>query len=176
MTPVRLRKPNKKEMGIIKQALRIYANEVDFNLLVKDGIRKEVYAISDDLLGFINKAKLNIVCAGIKVGEVGKRFRFSLEGTFYLANKKRKRIYVNNKGEMLFLYGRDILAESVVDVTDDVRENDMVMVCNARDDIIGIGRSEFDASRIREVEKRVVVENFVDRGEYLRKRKLYDAY
>lgn len=83
---------------------------------------------------------------------------------------------MNNKGEMLFLYGRDILVESVVDVTDDVRENDMVMVCNARDDIIGIGRSEFDASRIREVEKRVVVENFVDRGEYLRKRKLYDAY
>ena len=78
---------------------------------------------------------------------------------------------------MLFLYGRDIFARSVVSVTEDVRENDIVFVCNKRGDILGLGKSRFDSERYKEVdEDRVVVENLVDRGEYLRKKKLYDAY
>ena len=122
--------------------------------------------------------KLNFVHAGLKVGEVGnRRFRFSLEGSFYLAKKNKKKVFVNEKGEMLFLYGRDIFAESVVDVTNDVEENDIVFVCNTKGDILGIGKTRFDARRMKEVEKdRVVVENLVDRGEYLRKEKTYNAY
>jgi len=176
-----LREPKKKESKVIRQALRAY-NSLDFledhDMLIKEGDKKEVYALSKDLTDFIDKFKnLNIVCAGIKVGEVGKRFRFSLEGTFYLAKKKRKRVYVNSRGEMLFLYGRDIFAGSVVKVTEDVEENDIVMICNTKGDILGIGKSRFDADRMRSVEKdRVVVENLVDRGEYLRKEKLYNSY
>ncbi|ADC66564.1 Protein of unknown function UPF0113 [Ferroglobus placidus DSM 10642] len=173
-----IRRPTKKELKIIRKALAAFGS-VDFldnfSIYVKEGEKKEVYAASKDLEAFIGK--LNEVSFGIKVGEVGKRFRFTLEGAFFLVKRNKKKVYVNEKGEMLFLYGRDIFRESVIDVTEDVRENDIVFVCNKRGDILGIGKTRFDAERIFKVEEgRVVVENLVDRGEYIRKEKLYDAY
>jgi len=174
-----LRKPRKKELKVISSALRAFGS-IEFlennELLVNEN--KEVYALSKDLVKFLELHKIDHVVAGIKVGEVGsRRFRFSLEGTFYLIKKNKKKVFVNDRGEMLFLYGRDIFAESVVDVTEDVRENDIVFVCNRRGDILGIGKARFDAERIKCVAKdRIVVENLLDRGEYLRKEKTYNAY
>ncbi len=178
-----LRRPTKKELKVINSALRAFGSTdflKDNEILIRDdafGVR-EAYALSKDLVRFLELFKLNYVHAGLKVGEVGsRRFRFSLEGSFYLVRRDRKKVFVNERGEMLFLYGRDIFAESVVKVTEDVRENDVVFVCNTKGDILGIGRARFDAGRMREVAKdRVVVENLVDRGEYLRKEKTYDAY
>ena len=184
---MKLREPSKREFKVIRAALRSFGS-LDFlernKLLVyelnnESGEKvKEVYALSNDLAKFLELYKLNIVHAGLKVGEVGsRRFRFSLEGSFYLINKDKKKVYVNEKGEMLFLYGRDIFAKSVERVTDDVKENDIVFVCNKRGDILGIGKARFDAKRMKEVEEdRVVVENLVDRGEYLRKNKTYNSY
>ncbi len=178
-----LRRPTKKELKVINSALRAFGSAdflKDNEILIRDdgsGVR-EAYALSRDLVKFLELFKLNYVHAGLKVGEVGsRRFRFSLEGSFYLVRRDKKKVFVNERGEMLFLYGRDIFAESVVKVTEDVRENDVVFVCNTKGDILGIGRARFDARRIREVAKdRVVVENLVDRGEYLRKEKTYNAY
>jgi len=154
-----------------------FLNDNELLILEKED-KKEVYALSKDLAKFLELFKLNFVTAGIKVGEVGsRRFRFTLEGSFYLAKREKKRVYVDEKGEMLFLYGRDIFARSVVKVTDDVKENDVVFVCNKRGDILGLGKSRFNADRYKKVEEdRVVVENLVDRGEYLRKEKTYSAF
>jgi|GEM_PF-191698 60S ribosome subunit biogenesis protein NIP7 len=191
------RKPSKKELKVILSALRAFGSTdflKDNELLLldivigEDGSRKivdkdakgrirEVYALSKDLVKFLELYKLNFVHAGLKVGEVGsRRFRFSLEGSFYLAKKDKKRVYVNEKGEMLFLYGRDVFAESVLRVTSDVEENDIVFVCNRKGDILGIGKARFDAKRMKDAGSRVVVENLVDRGEYLRKEKTYSSY
>ncbi|WP_457549159.1 PUA domain-containing protein [Archaeoglobus sp.] len=176
------RKPKRREEKVVRSALRAFGSEnllKENELLIKDsGGKKELYALSKDLANFIGMVKLNYVCVGIKVGEVGsRRLRFTLEGSFYLIRREKKRVYVDEKGEMLFLYGRDIFARSVVKVTDDVEENDVVFVCNDRGDILGLGKSRFDACRYKDVENdRVVVENLVDRGEYLRKEKLYEAF
>jgi 60S ribosome subunit biogenesis protein NIP7 len=178
----KLRKPKKRESKVLNSALRAFGstdflNDNELLILEKEG-KKEVYALSKDLAKFLELFKLNFVTAGIKVGEVGsRRFRFTLEGSFYLAKREKKRVYVDEKGEMLFLYGRDIFARSVVKVTDDVKENDVVFVCNKRGDILGLGKSRFNADRYKKVEEdRVVVENLVDRGEYLRKEKTYSAF
>ncbi len=69
-----LREPRGRESKVIKKALRAYGS-LDFledhDLLVYERDKKEVYALSKDLSEFIDKFKnLNIVCAGIKVGEV----------------------------------------------------------------------------------------------------------
>jgi len=192
-----LRKPSKKELKVILSALRAFGSTdflKDNELLLldvvigEDGSRRivdkdtkgrirEVYALSKDLVKFLELYKLNFVHAGLKIGEVGsRRFRFSLEGSFYLAKKDKKRVYVNEKGEMLFLYGRDVFAESVLRATSDVEENDIVFVCNRKGDILGIGKARFDARRMKDAGSRVVVENLVDRGEYLRKEKTYSSY
>lgn len=143
-------------------------------LLVNE--KREVFALSKELGDFIGKNRIAFMRAGLKVGEIGKKFRFSLEGSFFLAKKKKKKVYVNKKGEMLFLYGRDLLAESVRKALG-VKKGDTVFVCNTYGDIIGIGRSRFDEDEMRSIEKdTVVVENLVDRGEYFRKKKLYSSF
>ncbi len=178
-----LREPNKKELKTIFSAFKAYGFSLNGKRIVIREINdkkrriKEVIMLSEDLYRFISNFNLNWTFAGLKIGEVGKRFRFSIEGCFYIAKKKRKRVYVNDRGEMLFLYGRDLFSGSIVKVTEDVKENDFVMVCNKDGDIIGIGKSRFDADVIRSIESdRVVVENLLDRGEYLRKNRLYNAF
>ena len=180
----------KKKRKIVENAARFFGFS---SLLKKEDFRlrdKEVFLLSRDLGKVLDKIDgmdegeidetetltKNLVSAGIKVGEAGRRFRFSLEGTFFLARKEKKRVYVDGKAEMLFLYGRDVFSSSVEKVTQDVRENDIVFVCNRYGDIIGIGRARFDAKEISKKGERVAVENLVDRGEYLRKEKLYASF
>jgi 60S ribosome subunit biogenesis protein NIP7 len=178
------REPLEKELKVIRKALKFFGfkfesvSRLDFELLIhqEDSV-KEVYALTPELAEFLKNTGVKVVSAGIKVGEVGKRFRLTLEGAFFLVKAKKKRIYVNRKGEMLFLYGRDIFASSVMKALPDIRENDIVFVCNTKGDILGIGKSRYDAERIRSVEEdKVVIENLVDRGEYLRKERLYRAF
>ncbi len=173
-----IRKPRKKELKVMFNALKFY-NSLDvisnFEVFIREINKKEVIFASRDLAKFINKLE-NIYFFGIKVGEVGRRFRFSLEGAYWLVKNDKKKVWINEKGEMLFLYGRDIFKASVLKVGD-FDENEIVFVCNKYGDIIGIGKSRFPSSMLNSVdENRVFVENLVDRGEYIRGNKVYDSY
>ena len=171
------RKPKKREEKVLNSALRYFKFDFkDCKILIRESNgKREVYLLSDDLVDFLEKSNIEFVIAGIKIGEIGKRLRLTLEGSFFV--KCGKRVVLNEKGEMLFLYGRDVFSQSVVEVTPDVRENDLVFVCNLKNDVLGLGRSRFGAERFKSVERdRVVVENIIDRGEYLRKDRLYTAY
>ncbi len=168
----------KKKKKVIENAARFFGFENRLNELRLRG--NEVFMISGDLCKILDQIRAKVpeerLHAGIKVGEAGKRFRFTLEGSFFLAKKEKKRVYVDSKAEMLFLYGRDIFSSSVKRASGDVRENDVVFVCNEFGDIIGIGRARFDAEEIGKKGERVAIENLTDRGEYLRKEKLYNAF
>ncbi|MCS7121073.1 MAG: hypothetical protein NZ895_00495 [Archaeoglobaceae archaeon] len=169
-----MRKPNKRERKVINSALNFFgSSENDLVLFLKD---KELYAFSKDLAEFLEKRKLPCI-AGIKVGEVGsRRLRLTLEGTYWLVKNEKKRVFVNEKGEMLFLYGRDIFAGSV-EKCSEFDENEIVFVCNRFGDIIGLGKSRYPSRKLSEIEKdKVFVENLVDRGEYIRRKKLYNSY
>ncbi len=171
------RQPNTKELKVIRKALHYYGSSDflnDYVILIREGERKEVYAVSKELSSVIRK--LNPHYAGVKIGEVGRRFRFSLEGTFWLLRNDRNRVWVNEKGEMLFLYGRDIFAGSVEGTTE-FRENSIVFVCNRFSDVLGIGRSRYSSDELDNLPgDKVFVENLVDRGEYLRHQKTYLSF
>lgn len=169
-----LRDLNEREEKVLRKALKFF-NSLDFlkerKIVVKG---KEVFAVSKELYEFL-RTGLDCSC-GVKIGEIGKRFRLTLEGSFWLMKNNKKKVWVNEKGEMLFLYGRDIFTESVIEVGE-FKENEIVFVCNRYNDIIGIGRSRFDSFRIFEQERdRVVIENLVDRGAYIRHEKVYEAF
>ena len=173
-----LREPNQKELKRIRAALRYFGSEdflENYALLVNE--RKEVFAVSKDVLGLLEGLTGKPpVSVGVKVGEVGRRFRFSLEGAFWLVKKRRKIVVVNERGEMLFLYGRDLFTSSIVEAKG-FGENELVFVYNRRGDVIGMGRSRFPAEMLEEVsDDRVFVDNLVDRGEYIRHTKLYSSF
>lgn len=166
----------KRRKKVVRSALKFFGSLnilSEIELLLKG---KELYLISKDLAEFLEKKKIDCI-AGIKVGEVGsERLRLTLEGTYWLVKNEKKRVFVNEKGEMLFLYGRDIFAGSVERCTE-FDENEIVFVCNRFGDIIGLGRSKYPSKKLKELEKdKVFVQNLVDRGEYIRGKKIYEAY
>ncbi len=168
----------KKKKKIVENAARFYGFKKELNETLLKGnelflVAKELYNVLNDLPGGLAE---KVVSAGIKVGEVGRKFRFSLEGTFFLAKKEKKRVYVDKKAEMLFLYGRDVFSSSIKRVSEDIKENDVVFVCNLHGDVLGLGRARFNAEELMGKGDRVAVENLLDRGEYLRKEKLYEAF
>ncbi|WP_202319763.1 PUA domain-containing protein [Archaeoglobus neptunius] len=168
-----LREPTEKELKVIRKALNYFGcKNPDFTIRINE--RKEVFALSPDLGRFVDS--ISFYSAGIKIGEVGRRLRLTLEGAYWIVRKNRKKVWVNERGEMLFLYGRDIFASSIIK-TSEFGENEIVFVCNRNGDILGIGKSRFSSDRIAEIDaNRVVVENLVDRGEYIRHKKLYNSF
>lgn len=172
-----LREPEKRELKVLNSAINFFGSRgalEDFELLVRG---KELYSVSKDLWKFIkNNKNIEWMC-GIKLGEIGsRRLKLSLEGTFWLVKNEKKKVYVNEKGEMLFLYGRDIFRSSLEKYSE-FEENEIVFVCNKFGDILGIGKTRFPSFKLQEVDpERIVVENLVDRGEYIRQKKLYDSF
>uniref|UniRef100_A0A7J2TKN0 PUA domain-containing protein n=1 Tax=Archaeoglobus fulgidus TaxID=2234 RepID=A0A7J2TKN0_ARCFL len=169
-----VRELRERERKVLKSALKFFKS-LDFlnekRIVVKG---KEIFAVSEELYEFL---KTGIDCIfGVKLGEIGKRLRLTLEGSYWLMRNEKRKVWVNDKGEMLFLYGRDIFAESVTEVGE-FKQNEIVFVCNRFNDIIGIGRARYSSSEIKKQEKgKVVVENLVDRGAYLRHEKIYEAF
>lgn len=170
-----MRELSEKELKVLRKALKFF-NSLDFldsfRLLA---LEKEVFAVSPELYEFLKQKNLECT-AGVKIGEIGKRLRLTLEGSFWLVKNDKRKVWVNERGEMLFLYGRDIFAGSIVK-TGKFKENEVVFVCNKHGDILGIGRSRFGSEEIRKIrEDRVAIENLVDRGAYLRHEKLYSSF
>ncbi len=176
-----VRKLKQKELKLLKNALKFFGAEhilERYVFFIVEGERKNLHMCTPEIFELVAETQeLNFQWAGIKVGEVGsRRIRFTLEGAYYIAGK-RKRVFVSKRGEMLFLYGRDVFASSVERWDKDVKENDVVFVVNGNGEVLGLGKIKHPPERIRHVESNaVVIMNLVDRGEYLRKKRLYDAF
>ena len=125
--------------------------------LVTDSLQKAVQ-ITDPYL------------AGLAIGELKKQFMPSIAGADLFARYgKRNKFYVvvNKKAENLFLYGRDIMGESIVEASEALYQNEVVIVLNRRFEAIGIGRTRF-AGRLLFQKGKVTISNIVDAGYYLR--------
>lgn len=170
-----MRELSNKELRVLRKALKFF-NSFDFLTNYKlIAVEKELYAVSEELYEFLKCRNLQCV-VGVKFGEIGKRLRLTLEGAFWLMKNEKKKVWVSNRGEMLFLYGRDIFAGSI-ERAGEFEENEVVFVCNKYGDILGIGRSRFKSSELLKLpEDKVAIENLVDRGAYLRHDKLYECF
>ncbi len=97
-----------------------------------------------------------IYTVGNVFGEIkNNKFKLSLEGFTIISNYINKNYaIINEKGETLFLYGRDIFNNSIVYINGSGR----IAVFNKNRDFLGIGY--FDGKMIK---------NIKDKGWYLRK-------
>jgi 60S ribosome subunit biogenesis protein NIP7 len=108
--------------------------------------------------------------AGLAIGELKKQFVPSMAGADLFARLgKRNEFYitVNENAEKLILYGRDIMGESILEASDSLDENELVIVLNKRLEAIGVGRTRF-AGRSLLQKGRITVTTVADAGYYLR--------
>jgi predicted RNA-binding protein (TIGR00451 family) len=126
--------------------------------LVTDGIEKAVQV-------------MNPYSAGLAIGELKKHFIPSIAGADLIARyserKNKYYIMVGEKAEKLVLYGRDIMGESIVEASDALDENELVIVLNKALEAIAVGKTRF-AGRSLFQKSRVTVTTIADAGYYLR--------
>ena len=82
-------------------------------------------------------------------------------------------IILENKGENLALYGRDIMGNSIMDFHE-IKENQILIILNQKKEVIGIGRSRFNNNLITQNDK-ITIDNVQDIGtHYLKDENNYD--
>jgi 60S ribosome subunit biogenesis protein NIP7 len=118
----------------------------------------------------LNQPAVHPKHVGLEIGELhNKKFTPSLHGAEIIAKFGRNFPYilVNEIAEGLVLYGRDILGDSVLEVSKGLGQNEKVIILNQNRESIGLGQTRFSGEKIfRKGE--VTVYTLLDLGMYLR--------
>lgn len=164
------RKPTREERTLISRALDRWGAFEFFKgkpLMVREDDGKTVYLVPGELEAMV---EMQPYIMGLAIGELKKQFVPTMAGADLFARSgKRNEFYImiNENAEKLVLYGRDIMGESIVEVSDMLDENELVIILNERLEAIGIGRTRF-AGRSLLQKGRITVTTLNDAGYYLR--------
>jgi 60S ribosome subunit biogenesis protein NIP7 len=139
-------------------------------ILIKDGSNtkiREVYLISEGASELA--ISVRPVHAGILIGRLGNRLVLSLEGAgiAYRAGCKIPFVTVNENGEKLILYGRDVFGQSIIDASIDIRANQNLVILNNKLEVVAIGRARYPNPLLFKKDS-ITVMNLLDVGYYLR--------
>jgi ribosome biogenesis protein Nip4 len=120
-----------------------------YNLLE---IGRIVFAVSDESRNVLGEMGKNPYAAGMEVGRLFEKFEISLPAATFACVHSSRRTAVNDLGEKLFTYGRDVFLENIVS-----RCPGLCFVVNERNECLGIGFLDTK-----------MLENRLDIGSYLR--------
>ncbi len=118
----------------------------------------------------VRLSKFEPAYAGLVIGELKRGFTPSLPGADLFARFSTKKEYyvtVNDNAEKLVLYGRDVMGDSIADASEDLDENELVILLNGKREAIGLGRTRFTGKSIRQA-GRITITTILDAGSYLR--------
>ena len=167
-------KPSKNERTKINRALDRWGAFEFFKdkglLIQKDNNKKIVVCIVNDKIEELLNHLANPYSLGIAIGELRKQFVPSIAGADLFARfgkRNKSYIVVSEKAELLVLYGRDIMGESIEEASDALDENELVILLNRSFEAIGVGRTRFDGRSLFQ-KGRVTVTTIADAGYYLR--------
>jgi ribosome biogenesis protein Nip4 len=144
-------------------------------MIQKDNKKKVVVCLVADLIEEVVRMiqatyAIQPYSFGLTIGELKKQFIPSIAGAELFARYgERNKFYimVSDKAEKLVLYGRDIMGESIIEASDALDENELVIMLNTASDAIAVGRTRFAGSSLLQ-KGRVTVTTIADAGYYLR--------
>lgn len=138
-------------------------NFTDKNIGNITKIRNEYYLADKELLELKQKIKPEPEYIGLFLGEEMKNgFKPSPALIDEIAKISGRKVFVNDKGEWLFLCGRDIFGKSVTKA--DATQG-LVLVQNSKDENLGYGKIVGDIAN----KEKSVIKNLLDKGDYLRR-------
>lgn len=134
-----------------------YKDLFDKNDVVK--LAREFYLVNSDQKKLLDnfRGKFNVVWCGVYLGFEKEFFVPSLWLLQELSKKINKKVWVNSKGEWLFICNRNVLSESIAKI-ENVENNDLCLVINQHNECLGIGRKE-----------KTIIKNIFDIGDFLRR-------
>jgi 60S ribosome subunit biogenesis protein NIP7 len=138
-------------------------NFTDKNIGNITKIRNKYYLADKELVELKQKIKAEPESIGLFLGEDAKEgFKPSPALIDEIAKISSRKVFVNDKGEWLFLCGRDLFGKSIVKAN----VNDgLVLVQSMKDENLGYGKVIGDIKN----KERIVIKNLLDKGDYLRR-------
>ncbi|MGD1836941.1 MAG: PUA domain-containing protein [Nitrososphaeraceae archaeon] len=127
----------------------------------------EIYMIPPNMKKFIHFKEMYSM--GIIIGILKKNFFPSLPFLYYVCKYSKSYSYViiNDHATELFLYGRNLFGTSILETSNNFKENDLVIVLNKKLEPLGLGITRFVNKQIKN--NRITITNAYDLGYYLRK-------
>jgi 60S ribosome subunit biogenesis protein NIP7 len=169
-------KPNRNERTKINRALDRWGAFEFFKdkvlVLQKDDTKKKIVVClaNEKIEELLMAGMISPYSLGLAIGELRKEFIPSIAGADLFARYgKRNKFYIvlNEKAEKLVLYGRDIMGESILEASEALAENELVILLNTSHEAIAIGRTRFSGDSLLQ-KGRVTVTTLADAGYYLR--------
>lgn len=169
-------KPNRNERTKINRAFDRWGAFEFFKdkvlVLQKDDTKKKIVVclVNEKIEELLMAGMISPYSLGLAIGELGKEFSPSIAGADLFARYgKINKFYivVSEKAEKLVLYGRDIMGESIVEASEALAENELVILLNTGHEAIAIGRTRFSGKSLLQ-KGRVTVTTVADAGYYLR--------
>ncbi|RLI65790.1 MAG: hypothetical protein DRO67_02180 [Candidatus Asgardarchaeum californiense] len=101
---------------------------------------------------------------------INKKIELDIEGVCLIHSMNyENELIVNNEGEMLFLYGKDLFKKSIIGYAKHYRLGEYVIVVNRLRECLGLGEVMMNYEEYKKAKDNdVIIRNLVDRGIYLR--------
>jgi ribosome biogenesis protein Nip4 len=129
-------------------------------------IGKRYFFDPKDLLKVAQEHKWDVFSVGLYLGEERKEFTPTSAFIDLLAARNDQRVAVGNKAAWLFVCGRDILMDGVLEAGD-LRVNDLAFVVDHKHNLLGYGR--IVAPYHPKMRNKTYLKHVLDKGEYLRR-------
>jgi ribosome biogenesis protein Nip4 len=168
---MKLREPTRQEKTALNRSFDkwgVYDFFLDKQVMVTEGDTRLVCLVSP-MLGQLAQSPSSLQ-TGLVLGELKKNFSPTMAAASLFASRTTNRqcyVKVNGQAEQLVLYGRDVMGNSVLDSSETLQENELVIIVNSRNDAIGIGRTRYAGNSLRQPDK-VTISTVADAGLYLR--------
>ena len=173
---IKFRDLENSEIELLKNFLGYYGESI-YNKLTKpnrfligDGNKKEFFLISQELYNIYLKIKelKTPYYLGNYFGELkGNKFLFSLNSLKLLIKFTNKKIQVNKKGEIRYIYGKDLKSNHISQIFSNFNSYEKVIVINYKMEVLGLGLTLNPIKK--EFNKNIKIKNILDLGWYLRK-------
>jgi len=137
---------------------------LDENLIVK---REKRYFLIQERLK--NQIREHFFYAGAYLGKVKDGIFFpSFILLAMIAEGKANKIMVDDKAAWLFICGRDVFKQGILNVIGSKRKGDYTLILNQHNECLGFGRILHNINEEEEKNK-VIVKNISDIGDFLRR-------
>ncbi len=151
---------NRRERILIQECLIEFGVDVERLEGIMVCIGKKVFLVKENILEIVREIEMKTgrtpYAVGVEIGTLLREFEPSLELAELICEYTEEKAVVNEEGEKLFSYGRDVFLENVRNG----KTRGKKIVVNERGEVLGFGF--FDGAMLK---------NVVDKGFYLRGKK-----
>jgi len=144
-----------KLISFVKELTKAEVKELNSS----ERIGRKYFYMSKELKELKDSINLEPYSAGIFLGELkNNKFMPSIALLDILANYTDKKLFINEKGQTMFLYGKDVFPENFEKCSVD---EGICLVLNEKNEVLGYGELKKD--------KKIILKHILDRGDFLRR-------